>query len=157
MAPSLYRLRKAAAPLAWLLASLLLLLPMGWHAAGVVLCIESDGHVSVEHASGAFCSTLAVEHPASAASSHGLRGAATDAAAHCVDCIDLPVPRGADADCASFRMERSPAPQVDLPLAAVPPHLEREAPPAAYVPLISPTASDAVSDRTPLRSVVLLI
>ncbi len=142
--PSLSSIKTHSAPAVWLLSTLMLFAPLGAHAAGAVLCIESDGEVAVERAEGAMCAEGADEH-------------APLGDTHCESCTDVPLPSGGDAECASFKTESGPSAPTLLPVAALLPPLDR-------LPIQPPAAATSkagqaslLSDPAPLRSVVLLI
>jgi hypothetical protein len=142
--PRLSSIKTVSAPAVWLLSTLMLFAPLGAHAAGAVLCIESDGEVTVERAEGAMCAEGAGEHTPLGDT-------------HCESCTDVPLPSGGDAECASFKTESGPSAQTVLPVVALLPALDR-------LPTPSPKASPSQDGRgthpvdpAPLRSVVLLI
>ncbi|MEP0547666.1 MAG: hypothetical protein ABJF88_12095 [Rhodothermales bacterium] len=140
--PSLSSIKTHSAPAVWLLSTLMLFAPLGAHAVGAVLCIESDGEVAVERAEGAMCAEGTGEHTPLGVT-------------HCESCTDVPLPSGGDAECASFKTESSPSAQTFLPVTALLPVLDR-------LPVQVASMSKAVqvslpSTPAPLRSVVLLI
>jgi hypothetical protein len=142
--PGLRRIKAHSAPAVWLLSVLMLFAPLGAHAVGAVLCIESDGEVTVERAEGATCADGAGEH-------------APPGVTHCESCTDVPLPSGGDAECASFKTEMGPSAQTFLSVAAL-------LPPLDHLPVLPPAVSTSkagqaslLSDPAPLRSVVLLI
>jgi hypothetical protein len=150
---SLHTIKRHTAPLAWMLASILLLFPVSVHAfPGIVLCIEADGHVTVEDAQGLFCGPDASPHEH--ADDEAL-GQAEDAS-HCGSCIDIPLRVESDKECASFRLERAPAGEPVSPAAAVlpvpVPARRATSVPAPHTPGTAPGPSPLAA----LRSVVLL-
>lgn len=142
--PGLHRIKAQSAPAVWLLSALMLFAPLGAHAVGAVLCIESDGEVTVERAVGSAC-TDGVNEPSPFDDTH------------CTACIDVPLPSGGDTDCASFKTENGPSAQTVLPVVSLLPALDRlpVQPPTSVSPRSGQAA--APSDPAPLRSVVLLI
>lgn len=113
---SLKTIKKKAAPLTWLFATLLILLPLGRHTAGAVLCIGQDGHVATE---GVVGSTCASPYHNPAPSSAEECETPQNSPSHCGPCTDIPLPTGGDVDCASFKAESGLTAQVFLPLVAV--------------------------------------
>lgn len=143
--PRLQTLKQRTTPVAWLLGTLLAFAPLGPHAAAAVLCFGADGHVTAELAGGSRCADAPADVPVD-----------TDAS-HCEVCIDVPLPSGGDADCASFTTERAPTAQVVLPVAALlpaPHHLQATSQAASYA---HDGGTAPPIDPAPLRSVVLLI
>ena len=140
--PSLFSIKAHSAPAVWLLSTLMLFAPLGAHAVGAVLCIESDGEVAVERAEGAMCAEGTGEHTPLGVT-------------HCESCTDVPLPSGGDADCASFKTESGPSAQTLLPVAGLLPPLDRLAVQAASTSKAG--QASLLSDPAPLRSVVLLI
>ena len=142
--PSLHSIKTITAPAVWLLSALMLVAPLGAHAAGAVLCIEADGEVAVERAEGAACAEGADERVPLGAT-------------HCDVCTDVPLPSGGDADCASFKTESGPSAQTALPVIAVLPPLDRLPTPSLKAPTSQDGRGALPSDPAPLCSVVLLI
>lgn len=146
----LTRIRTQATSIVWGFATTLLLLPVGQHAVGAVLCIETDGHMSVEDAVGLSCGPYAATHEHSPS-------ATSESAAHCGDCIDIPLPMSVDEDCASYRVTPTLSVEVLLPvmIARVPEVREdvRFAASPAPPDLFSATRSTSL---LALRTVVLL-
>ena len=133
-------LRRKSAPVAWLLAALLVFAPLGHHAAGAVLCIEADGRIAVESGAGASC---------------GSDAAPAEDLSHCGSCTDVPLPSGGDTDCAALKVESGPTAQVLLPLVATLPALAPLGDQRGFQVFRSPLRGP--SDLVPLCSVVLLI
>ena len=103
-----------AEKISWVMILMIGLVPAGAHAtAGVLLCIESDGHVSLEFASGFNCASQveAVNGP-----DHAAEHLAPDDS-HCVDCLDIILKGAPDADCGSFISSSGPS---DLEWASIP-------------------------------------
>ncbi len=142
--PSLHRIKAQSAPAAWLLSALMLFAPLGAHAVGAVLCIETDGAVAVERTEGAACANGADERDPLGST-------------HCSACTDVPLPSGSDADCASFKTERGPSAQTLLPVVALLPALDRLPTPFPKAFPSQAGRGALPSDPAPLRSVVLLI
>lgn len=149
--PLLTHIRTKSVLLAWGFGLILLLFPLGQHAVGAVLCIEADGHMSVEDAVGFSCGPYASAHQ------HGPSSIDDEPVAdtHCGDCIDIPLPSSSDVDCAAFRL----APDVVLPALLLGTPVSRlEVPQAPHFPLVAHPRSE-VPHNTPLlalRTVVLL-
>ena len=133
-------LRRKSAPVAWLLAALLVFAPLGHHAAGAVLCIEADGRIAAESGAGASCGSD--EMPAADLS-------------HCGSCTDVPLPSGGDTDCAALKVESGPTAQVLLPFIAMLPALVPSSDQHGF--RISDSPLQGLPDLGSLRSVVLLI
>lgn len=140
--PSTTSIRRKSAPVAWLLAVLLGFAPLGQHAAGAVLCIEADGRIAAEAATGAACDSD--EAPVSGASHGG-------------SCTDVPLPSGGDADCAAFKAESGPTAQVFLSVVAVLPALAPTLPGDRRDLRVSDSSLQGLPGLASLRSVVLLI
>jgi hypothetical protein len=152
---SLYTIKKQIAPwVCWLLV-MLMLAPMGQHAVGAVLCIEADGTVTLEKATGFACGSqvgAAEQHETDA-----VTPADTKPTSHCGSCIDVVLPGEADADCASFLLSRVPTALVDLPVVVVI-SSSVMASDAEIMPVRHDPIDEHVSSSlTPLRSVILLI
>lgn len=153
----LQHIKQRTAPWAWWLVVLMVLAPMGPHAMGAVLCIETDGSFALEQATGLGCSSDAVAPKDDAHGDQAFAATTPHPDEHCDDCIDVVLPSGADADCASFVTTSTTSAQVVLPLVAV---LTSDAAPAAVVAAAARAADDALIDTSPiapLRGVVLLI
>jgi hypothetical protein len=87
---------------AWLLIAVVSLSPIGLHAqSGAVLCIESDGHFTIELAAGTRCAEDDdIDKSLEAASrDKDDHEHVSDGATHCDDCIDVILRTGADEDC----------------------------------------------------------
>lgn len=150
---TLAQIRLLSGPLAWALASLLVVLPLGSHAAGAVLCIKSDGDVSVRdaHSGGAVVGEHADAHhifPTIEKPDHG--------STHPTGCIDVLVPPGGDGDCASVQPDVQPDVK---PFAIVVEMLESDA-----SHLVRAAAENSAADEhlqfqslAPVRSTQLLI
>ncbi len=150
MHASLDVIKKKTTPLVWLIAALLVLLPPGQHAVGAVLCIGQDGHVAAEGVAGTTC-----------ASSHELSTDPSivheDQPTHCGPCIDILLPTGGDADCASFKTESGPTAQVHLPIFAVLPSLTLSDDDQRAQPSLLEAPATVSPTLTSLRSTVLLL
>lgn len=104
---SLPHIRRLSRPIARALALLMLVFPLGSHAAGTVLCLEADGSVAIEDAVGFGCGSIVVERSSGNHSDIEV-GAAENASSHCGACVDVFLPSGADKDCASFKPDTQP-------------------------------------------------
>ena len=135
----------------------LMLTPMGQHAVGAVLCIEANGTVSIEKATGFLCGAPTVSADKHEAADT-VASADTPATSHCGTCIDVVLPGDSDEDCASFLMTRGPTAQVDLPVVAAA-LFSLLLPEVESLSVRQPLASEpnASSSLTPLRSIILLI
>ena len=107
--------------IAWIMMITLGITPIGTHAAaGVLICIEADGHVSIELAKGLKCaSDILREGLASETDDHSAEHLSEeDSLAHCVDCFDIVLKGESDGDCTSFikapQPDVRPAPAVEL-------------------------------------------
>jgi hypothetical protein len=67
----------------------------------VLLCIESDGHISVELAQGLKCASDLLAEELLNDEDHSNEHFSEDET-HCVDCIDIVLKGATDADCTSF-------------------------------------------------------
>lgn len=152
---TLTHIRRLSRPLAWALASLLVVLPLGSHAADAVLCIKGEGEMTVRgaHASGG--ETIVQAH---AESHHAFPTIekAGHGSSHPTGCLDVLLPPGADGDCASVKPDLQPDVK---PVAAVVATLE-----ADESPFVRATASNTVADEhfqflslAPVRSTQFLI
>ena len=152
----LLAIKKTFSRLAAPLAVLLVIAPLGQHAANSVLCIGGNGHVAAEVASCSGCAAPADTESAPAGDVPGSGSGGTDGS-HCGACTDIPLPAGGDADCVSFKSETGPSAQIVLSVVAT-----------LLTPRLTDTAHDGLliqparsatspSDPTLLRSVVLLI
>ena len=108
---SLLALKRNAKPYVWLIAGMLAFFPLGQHAVGLVLCIETDGHMSIEDAVGLLCGPDA--------SPHEHQANEAESSSHCGTCIDIPLYVAGDTDCGSFLVSTSPEAQVELPVVAL--------------------------------------
>ena len=151
MHASLHVIKKKATPLVWLIAALLVLLPLGQHAVGAVLCIGQDGHVAAEGVAGTICDT---PHEVSTDPS-AVQG--EDQSSHCGPCTDIPLPTGGDVDCASFKTESGPTAQVHLPIVAVLPSLTLSDDDQRVQPSLLEAPATVSPTLTSLRSTVLLL
>lgn len=146
---NIYAHRKTARSFVWLIAGMLIFSPLGQHAVGLVLCIETDGHMSIEDAIGLICGPDASPHQHQST-------AETDTTSHCGTCIDIPLYVAGDTDCASFlistRQER-----VDLPVVDVIATSTIVRPSAPYQVHTQVRTGTDLSLLTDLRSIVLLI
>ncbi len=111
MSPGLSAIRQKAAPAAWVMAIMLVLLPLGRHSVGSVLCIGQDGHLAAEFVGGDTCDT-----PHTSDKGPGIHEG--DASSHCGPCTDVPLPEGSDVDCASIKVESGSVAQILLPVVA---------------------------------------
>ena len=101
----------------WLLIAVVSLSPIGLHAqSGAVICIESDGHFTIELAVGTRCasdSEVAAErvdeNPSEERHEH-----VSDGETHCADCIDIAISKGSDEDCQAVGPTPAAAPKIDL-------------------------------------------
>jgi len=107
--------------LTWILIFTFGFIPIGTHAsAGVLLCIESDGHVSVELAQGLKCASDLLAEEILNDEDHSIEHFSEDQT-HCVDCIDIVLKGATDADCTSFVSPKpSEAPAASVSVLAVP-------------------------------------
>lgn len=95
-------IRHISRRLTWILIFTFGFIPIGSHAsAGVLLCIESDGHVSVELAKGLRCASDLLSDKVLNEGEHSAEHLSEDQT-HCVDCIDIIIKGATDADCSSF-------------------------------------------------------
>ena len=105
------------------------ILPVGAHAQqGILLCIEADGHFSIEIADGIKCASDAeLAGVFEQVTLDDLNHYSTDES-HCVDCIDLVFESGADADCNAVVILKS----------------SNSAPSLAVAPVVSPQKAGRV-------------
>ncbi|MEX2399572.1 MAG: hypothetical protein WD423_02295 [Rhodothermales bacterium] len=90
------------------MASLLLVLPLGSHAADAVLCIKGDGDAGAPVEGTVSSGVLLSDHLEEA---HHFLPAVEKAgheSSHATDHTDIPMPPGADQDCASFKPDAQP-------------------------------------------------
>jgi len=108
-------IRHISQRLTWILIFTFGFVPLGTHAsAGVLLCIESDGHVSVELAQGLKCASDLLVESLLDDEDHSTEHFSEDDA-HCLDCIDIVLKGATDADCKSFVTQKP----VEAPAASV--------------------------------------
>ena len=102
--------RHIAKRLTWILIFTFGFIPLGSHAqAGVLLCIEADGHITIEIAQGLKCaSDLQLEVDLVEPDDHDAEEHLSEELTHCVDCIDVILKGAPDADCGSFVVQYSP-------------------------------------------------
>jgi len=136
--------KRIARPFVWLVVGMLAFSPLSQHAAGLVLCIEADGHMSIEDAIGLLCGPDASPHEGE-----------TESSSHCGACVDIPIYVAGDADCSSFLVTKNIAVQVDLPVVATIPASVLLRHPATNLSLAQ--ASKLALPLADLSSIVLLI
>lgn len=82
-----HTIERPLAAMVWLLASLLLVVPVGHHAVdGILLCFGADGHVELEGGRWSDCATTTDADPHVAE-----RTVQTEATDDCGPCIDVPL------------------------------------------------------------------
>lgn len=82
------------------------LIPVSVHAtSGLVLCFESDGHISLEYAAGFSC----VSEVVGLEDSDHAREHLTEDEDHCEDCLDVTVKGVPDTDCGSSIASSGPS------------------------------------------------
>lgn len=82
------------------LAVLMLVAPIGPHASGLILCLESDGSISLEFLAGLDC---AGEEDHGAHDSPTVH-ASSDSDSHCESCVDVAIGFSSDMDCGSYTL-----------------------------------------------------
>jgi hypothetical protein len=82
------------------LALLMLVAPIGPHASGLILCLESDGSMSLEFLAGLDCAGEGDHDPHESPTVH----ASSDNGSHCESCVDVAIGFSADLDCSSFTL-----------------------------------------------------
>lgn len=104
--------RHIAQRLTWILIFTFGFIPLGVHAqVGVLLCIEADGHITIEIAQGLTCATdLLSEVVEESAEDHDAEVHLSEDLTHCVDCIDVLIKGASDSDCGSFVVSQSQTP-----------------------------------------------
>lgn len=115
--------RHIAQRLTWILIFTFGFIPLGVHAqAGVLLCIEADGHITIELAQGLTCATdLLSEVVEESNEDHDAEVHLSEDLTHCVDCIDVLIKGASDSDCGSFVVAQSqtpPSPSLSLSMVA---------------------------------------
>ncbi|MDA1028925.1 MAG: hypothetical protein O3B41_07730, partial [Bacteroidetes bacterium] len=104
----IYHIRTRFSWLAGMMASLMILTPLGSHAVSTVLCISEDGHIHAEKAIGLNCdrSVSDLNPDSHTAHSEGK------------SCTDLPLPFGNVDDSASFQKVKAQLPHVSQSVTA---------------------------------------
>jgi len=84
----------------WILIAVYAIVPIGNHAFGSkVICIENDGHFSLESVTGIRCTAAQDQlSGAKSTSTHHESHFAVDEG-HCNDCVDILISSGDDPDC----------------------------------------------------------
>ncbi len=82
------------------LAVLMLVAPIGPHASGLVLCLESDGSIALEFLAGLDCAGEEDHDPHESPTVH----ASSESDSHCQSCVDVAIGLSADLDCSSYTL-----------------------------------------------------
>jgi hypothetical protein len=82
------------------LVVLLLVAPIGPHASGLVLCLESDGSMTLEFLAGLDCADEGDHALHDSPTVH----ASSDGDSHCQSCVDVAIGLSADLDCSSYTL-----------------------------------------------------
>ena len=149
--------RHIAKRLTWILIFTFGFIPIGAHTqAGVLLCIEADGHFSIEIAQGLKCSTdLQLQDASLEADDHEEEEHLSEDLTHCVDCVDVLLKGASDSDCRSFMVQYSP--EAPAPSVVVSNEFSLNSPTTQSLPSTKATSSQLPDYHIALLSTIVIL